>query len=216
MPPAVCRDTARCLPPCFPLSAAVLLPAVCRVLPAVCRRAARGCCPPAAHLSAPPRDQTIPSRRLPRRNERYAHRGDRPAPAPRASAAAGRGDGEVLLGLPSFGLGFVARLTPSSLRRVAFRGGGASVVSRVVCCGALPVLCVCCAWRRSQDYFGEKLALQMSFLCHYTTWLIPLAVGGVARLIEWIKDGCALGCESSRQMIHITRHTDVSLSTHAR
>jgi hypothetical protein len=29
-----------------------------------------------------------------------------------------------------------------------------------------------------RDYFGEKVGMYFEFLGHYTTWLLPLAIGG--------------------------------------
>ena len=147
MPPAVCRDTARWLPPCCPLSAAVLLPAVCLPRTACCLPpAARGmlsaCRPPLCAAEGPP----IPPRRLPRSQCTICT----PPRPPRSRAArvrrrrTRRRGGSCSVFHPSgWGCSSHDSLLP---RRVASRsrgGGGRRRSSRVVCRGALPPWCVC-------------------------------------------------------------------------
>ena len=46
-----------------------------------------------------------------------------------------------------------------------------------------------------KDYFGEKFGFYFAWLIHYTGWLIPVAIVGVAFGIAMIADGSSKGVE---------------------
>ena len=46
-----------------------------------------------------------------------------------------------------------------------------------------------------KDYFGEKFGFYFAWLIHYTGWLIPVAIVGVAFGIAMIIDGSSKGVE---------------------
>jgi len=40
-----------------------------------------------------------------------------------------------------------------------------------------------------RDYFGEKIALYFCFLGHYTSWLLPISIAGMAVGIDMLAEG---------------------------